>query len=56
MKSIFQLVVVIPLVLAFCNVLILPDSAPAMLVTREQTVILLVVVIPLAQGVNHVIS
>ena len=52
----FQHVVVMPLVLAFCNVLILPDSAPAMLVTRVQNVILLVVVIPLAQVVHYVIS
>ena len=48
--------VVIPLVLAFCNVLILPDSAPAMLVTRVQNVILLVVVTLLVQAAIHVNS
>ena len=52
----FQLVVVMLLVLAFYNALIQPDSAPAMLVTRVQNVTLLVVVIPLDQVVNHVIS
>ena len=44
------------LVQAVYNVLILLDSAPAILVTREQTVILLVVVTLLVQAAIHVIS
>ena len=51
----FQLVVVMPPVLVICNVLILLDSAPALLVTRVQNVILLVVVIPLVWVVQFVI-
>ena len=45
-----------PAVLGICNVLILPDSAPAMLVTRVRNVILVVDVIPLVQAAQHVIS
>ena len=45
-----------PTVLGICNVLILPDIALAMLVTRVQNAISLVVVIPLVQEVQHVIS
>ena len=51
-----QPVSVMLLVLAVYNVLILPDSATAMLVTREQTVILLVVVTLLVQAAIHVNS
>ena len=47
---------VMPPVLGICNVLILPDIALAMLVTRVQNAISLVVVIPLVQEVQHVIS
>ena len=43
-------------VLVVCNVLILLDSAPAMLVTRVQNVILLVVVTLLVQAALYVIS
>ena len=45
-----------PPVLGICNVSILPDSAPAMLVTRVWNVILVVDVILLVQEVYHVIS
>ena len=51
----FQLVVVMPPVLVICNVRILLDSAPALLVIRVQNVILLVVVIPLVWVVQFVI-
>ena len=51
----FQLVVVMPPVLVICNVLILLDSAHALLVTRVQNVILLVVVIPPVWVVQFVI-
>ena len=51
----FQLVVVMPPVLVICNVRILLDSAPALLVIRVQNVILLVVVIPLVWEVQFVI-
>ena len=51
-----QLVVVMSTVLVVCNVLILLDSAPAMLVTRVQNVILLVVVTLLVQAALYVIS
>ena len=43
-------------VLVVCNVLILLDNAPAMLVTRVQNVILLVVVTLLVQAALYVIS
>ena len=52
----FQPVIVMPLVLVVCNVLILLDNAPAMLVTRVQNVILLVVVTLLVQAALYVIS
>ena len=45
-----------PTALVVCNVLILLDNAPAMLVTRVQTVILLVVVTLLVQAALYVIS
>ena len=51
----FQLVVVMPPVLVICNVRILLDSAPALLVIRVQNVILLVVVIPPVWVVQFVI-
>ena len=51
----FQLVVVMPPVLVICNVRILLDSAPALLVIRVQNVTLLVVVILLVQAALHVI-
>ena len=43
-------------VLVVCNVLILMDSAPALLVTRVWNMILHVVVIQLDQAAQHVIS
>ena len=45
-----------PTALVVCNVLILLDNAPAMLVTRVQNVILLVVVTLLVQAALYVIS
>ena len=50
----FQPVVVIPLVRAVCSVLIQVDNVPAMLDIKAQNVMLLVVVIPLVQTVQHV--
>ena len=52
----FQPVAVMLLVPAVCNALIQLDNVPVMLAIKEPNVILLVVVIPLVQVAQHVIS
>ena len=52
----FQLVAVMLPVPAVCNALIQVDNVPVMRAIKEPNVILLVVVIPLVQVVQHVIS
>ena len=52
--SYFQPVIVMPLVLAVCNVLIQQDNVPVMLVIRVLNVTLLVVVMALVQVEQHV--
>ena len=57
MKScFFQLVDVMALVQAVCNVLIQQDNVPAMLATRVPNVMLLVVAIQQVQAAHHVTS
>ena len=56
MVLLVQHVIVMPLVQVAYNVLIQQDNAPAMLVTRVQNVILLVVVTLLVQAALYVIS
>ena len=52
----FQLVAVMLPVPAVCNALIQVDNVPVMRAIKEPNVILLVVVIPLVQVAQHVIS
>ena len=51
---IFQHVIAMPLVQVVCNVLIQRVNVPAMLVTKEQNVMLLAVVMPLVRAARHV--